>query len=367
MRLIKKIAGIFLILMVVAFAGLALVLGHNSACEDQPFSTSATTTMNAAIYRCYGSPDVIELVKTEKPSPKDNEVLVKIMAASVNPLDWHYMRGSPYFMRLGSGIGAPDDFRMGVDFAGTAEAIGKNVTRFSPGDRVFGGKSGAFAEYLVAGEDRAIARIPDNVTFEQAAATPIAGLTALQGLRDHGQLKAGQKVLINGASGGVGTFAVQIAKAMGAKVTGVCSTRNVDLVLAIGADQVFDYTKEDYTQSGQKFDLIIDNVGNHSVLENRKALKPGGRLVIIGGGRGNWLGPMIQPISAMIISPFVDEHLEMMLGRLRQDDLVVLADLMESGELTPVFDRRYPLSETADAIRHSELGRARGKIIINVE
>jgi NADPH:quinone reductase-like Zn-dependent oxidoreductase len=365
--LFKKIAGIFLILVVIAVTALALVLGHSSACEEQPFSTSATTTMSAAIYRCYGSPDVIEIVKTEKPSPKDNEVLVKIKAASVNPLDWHYMRGSPYFMRLGSGIGAPNDFRMGVDFAGTVEAVGKSVTRFSPGDRVFGGKNGAFAEYLVIGEDRSIVKIPDNVTFEQAAATPIAGLTALQGLRDHGQLKAGQKVLINGASGGVGTFAVQLAKAMGANVSGVCSTRNVDLVLAIGADQVFDYTKEDYTQSGQKFDLIIDNVGNHSILKNRKALKPGGRLIIIGGGKGNWLGPMIQPISAMIIAPFVDEHLEMMLAQMRPDDLGVLADLMGRGELTPVFDRRYPLSETADAIRNSELGRARGKIIINVE
>jgi len=367
MRLFKKIAGIFLILLVIAVSALALVLSHNSNCDEQPYSTDAANTMSAVIHRCYGSPEVLELVQVEKPNPKDDQILVKIVAASVNPLDWHFMRGEPYIMRLMSGIGSPNDIHMGVDFAGTVESVGKNVTRFAPGDRVFGGGGGAFAEYIVIGEDRAVVKIPDNVTFEQAAAVPIAGVTALQGLRDQGQLQPGQNVLINGASGGVGTFAVQIAKAMGAEVTGVCSTRNVELVRAIGADQVFDYTREDYTESGQKFDLIIDNVGNHSILDNRKALKPGGKLVIIGGGKGNWLGPMIQPLLALIISPFVDEQLASMLAQMRGDDLNVLADLMHAGELTPVFDSRYPLAETAEAVGHSEQGHASGKIIINVE
>jgi NADPH:quinone reductase-like Zn-dependent oxidoreductase len=305
-------------------------------------------------------------VDVAKPTPLDDEVLVKVHAASVNPLDWHYMRGSPYLMRLGPGLGAPADSKIGVDFAGTVEAVGSDVTRFKPGDEVFGGGSGAFAEYVTVSESRALAIKPANVTFEQAASAPIAAITALQALRDKGKLKEGQKVLVNGASGGVGTFAVQIAKSLGAEVTGVCSTRNVEMVRSIGADHVFDYTRENYTESGEKYDLIIDNVGNHSLSANRKVLQPNGTLVMIGGAKGDWLAPLMGPIKALLLSPFVDQELVLILAKLRQDDLAILGDLMQAGKVTPVIDRRYPLREVPDAIRYSEEGHARGKIIIDL-
>jgi NADPH:quinone reductase-like Zn-dependent oxidoreductase len=293
-------------------------------------------------------------------------VLVKIHAASVNPLDWHEMRGAPYFMRLSSGLGAPTSAKLGVDFAGTVEAVGSGVTLFKPGDEVFGGRGGAFAEYVKIPEDRAIAVKPTNMSFEQAAAVPIAAISALQALRDKGQLIAGQSVLINGASGGVGTFAVQIAKSFGANVTGVCSSRNIEMVRSIGADQVIDYTQEDYTRSEQRYDLIIDNVGNHSPLANSRVLKPGGKLVLVGGAAGNWLGPLMKPLQAMLLTPFVSQELTMLLARMSGEDLVVLAELMQAGKMTPVIDRRFPLSEVAQAITYSETGRARGKIIINM-
>jgi NADPH:quinone reductase-like Zn-dependent oxidoreductase len=323
--------------------------------------------MNAIVYRCYGAPEVLNLERIEKPVPADDEVLVKIRAAAVNPLDWHYMRGEPYIMRLGSGLGAPHNSRLGVDFAGTIESVGRKVRRFKPGDEVFGGRTGAFAEYVTIPEDRALTRKPANVTYEQAASVPIAAITALQALRDQGALQPGQRVLINGASGGVGTFAVQIAKWMGAEVTGVCSTRNVELVRSLGADHVIDYTREDYTRSGQHFDLIVDNVGNHSLLANREVLNPGGKLVIIGGSSGNWLGPLMRPIAGLLLSPFTDQDFLMLLAELKPDDLALLGELMQAGEIVPVIDRRYPLSKLPDAIRYSEEGHARGKIIVNVE
>ncbi len=367
MKLRYKVAGGILIFLAVAISSLALVLSHNSACGPAPAVSEEMELMKAIVYRCYGSPDVLEFEDVEKPTPADNEVLVQVHAASVNPLDWHYMRGSPYLMRLGSGLGAPKDSRMGVDFAGTVEAVGKNVTRFKPGDEVFGGRSGAFAEYVIVPDDRALALKPSSVTFEQAASMPIAAITALQALRDKGRLKPGQKVLINGASGGVGTFAVQIAKSFGAEVTGVCSTRNVEMVRSIGADHVFDYTKEDYTESGQHYDLIIDNVGNHSLLANRRVLNPEGIFVIIGGSKGNWLGPLMSPIKALMLSPFVGQEFVLLLARMDKDDLAILGDLMEAGEVTAVIDRRYRLSEVPAAIRYSEEGHARGKIVIDLE
>jgi NADPH:quinone reductase-like Zn-dependent oxidoreductase len=256
---------------------------------------------------------------------------------------------------------------MGVDFAGTVEAVGKNVTQFKPGDEVFGGRSGAFAEYIIVPDDRAMALKPSNATFEQAASMPIAAITALQALRNKGQLKPGQKVLINGASGGVGTFAVQIAKSFGAEVTGVCSTRNVEMVRSIGADHVVDYTKEDYTESGQQYDLIIDNVGNHSLLANRRVLNPDGIFVIIGGPKGNWLAPLMNPIKALMLSPFVGQEFVMLLAKMDKDDLTILGNLMEAGKVTAVIDRRYRLSEVPAAIRYSEEGHARGKIVIDLE
>jgi NADPH:quinone reductase-like Zn-dependent oxidoreductase len=368
LRRLKKIAIGALVFIAASILSLGIVLSYNSGCEPTPKLATGTDTMKANVGRCYGPPDVIELADLKKPTPADDEVLVKVAAASVNPLDWHYMRGTPYIMRLmGVGVGKPSDMSMGVDFSGTVEAIGKNVTQFKPGDEVYGGRSGAFAEYLLIPEDRALVMKPPSVSFEQAAAVPIAAVTALQALRDLGKLEAGQKVLINGASGGVGTFAVQIAKSMGAEVTGVCSTRNVEMVRSLGADHVFDYKNEDYTESGEQFDLIIDNVGNHSLLKNRKVLTPEGRFVIIGGAKGNWLGPLMRPINALLLSPFVDQEFVMILAKLRKDDLNALSELMVAGEMTSVIDRRYRLSEVPDAIRYSEEGHARGKIIIDVQ
>src|SRR5947209_15673844 len=260
--------------------------------------------MKAIVYRNYGSPDVLKCEAIEKPTAGDNEVLIKVRAASVNPYDWHFMRGTPYFLRILAGLRKPKDKRLGVDVAGQVETVGRNVTQFKPGDEVFGVSRGAFAEYARASESK-LARKPENVTFEQAASVPIAGLTALQGLRDKGQIQPGQKVLINGAAGGVGTFAVQIAKSFGADVTGVCSTRNLGMVRSIGADHVIDYTKEDFTKSEQRYDVILDNVANHSLLECRRVLNPKGKYVLIGGGGTNeqgLIGPLAKPIKAMLLS-----------------------------------------------------------------
>ncbi len=367
MKLRYKIAGGILVFLAIALSSLALVLSHNSACGPAPAVSNETALMKAIVYRCYGAPDVLRFEDVEKPTPADDEVLVKVVAASVNPLDWHFMRGTPYFLRLMSGLGAPNDPSLGVDFAGTVEAVGRSVKRFKPGDEVFGGGSGAFAEYVTVREDRALTMKPPNMTFEQSATVPIAGITALQALRDTGNLESGQKVLINGASGGVGTFAVQIAKSFGAEVTGVCSTRNAEMVLSIGADYVVDYSKEDYTESGKRYDLIIDMVGNHSLSANRRALEPDGTFVIVGGGKGNWLGPMMSPIKALMLSPFVGQEFVMILAQLRKDDLAILGDLMQAGKVTPVIDRRYRLSEVPAAIRYSEEGHARGKIVIDLE
>ena len=367
MKLRYKITNGVLLLLVIAMSTLAVVLSHESACQPAPAISDAAETMKAITYRCYGSPDVLAFEDIEKPSPADDEILVKVVAASVNPLDWHFVRGTPYFLRLMSGLGAPDDTRLGVDFAGTVEAVGRDVTRFKPGDEVFGGGNGAFAEYLTVAAEGAVVMKPAEVTFEQAASAPIAAITALQALRDIGKLKPGQKVLINGASGGVGTYAVQIAKSLGAEVTGVNSTRNVEMVRSIGADHVFDYRKEDYTESGQQFDLIIDMISNHSLSKNRRALTPDGTFVIVGGGKGNWLGPMMTPIKAAMLSPFVDQEFVMILAEMNQPDLEALGELMQAGEVTPVIDSRYPLSDVAAAIQHSEEGHTRGKIIIIVQ
>lgn len=367
MKLRNKIGTGILVIIAVAFMSLGLVLSHNSACVPAPAISAGTELMKAVVYRCYGPPEVLQIEDVEKPVPADNEVLVKIHAASVNPLDWHYMRGSPYLMRLGSGIGAPADNKLGVDFSGTVEAVGAGVTRFKPGDEVFGGRNGAFAEYVTVRDDRVLAIKPANISFEQAASVQVAATTALQALRDHGNIQSGQKVLINGASGGVGTFAVQIAKSLGAEVTGVCSTRNLEMVQSLGADHVIDYTQDDYTESGQRFDVIVDMVGNHSLLKNREVMAPNGKFVIVGGAKGNWIGPLMGPIKALFLSPFVEQEFGMMLAQSNQDDLVILADLMQAGKVTPVIDRSYTLSETPAAIAFSEEGHARGKIIISLE
>lgn len=353
-------------LLVAAVIAIALTLSYTEECAPAAPAPTAEDGYTAVTYRCYGSPDVLELVTLDKPAPADDEILVRVQAAAVNPLDWHYMRGQPYFMRLGSGIGVPEDERLGVDFAGIVEAVGAAVTRFAPGDRVFGAANGAFAEYLLVREEQAIAAIPDGVSFEHAAALPIAAITALQALRDKARVQPGDKVLINGASGGVGTFAVQIAKSIGAEVHGVCSTRNVELVASLGASRVFDYRSEDYTESGEQYDVIVDMVGNHSVGRNQRALKPDGRLVIVGGPKGNWIAPLIRPLGVVLRSAFASQEMWVLLARLRAGDLEVLADLVAAGEVRPVLDHSFPLDEAADALRYSETGRARGKILIRM-
>jgi NADPH:quinone reductase-like Zn-dependent oxidoreductase len=322
--------------------------------------------MRVFAHYCYGSSELLRLESADKPTPGDNQVLVKVHRAAVNPLDYHMMRGAPYIMRLGRGIGKPQRSVMGADFSGTVESIGSKVTRFKPGDKVFGGSRGAYGEYILMSDDRAIALKPENISFDQAAAVSIASTTAIQALRDHGLLKKGDKVLINGASGGVGTFAVQIAKAMGAEVYGVSSTRNVERVKAIGADHVYDYKKESYIDSDGQFDLIVDMVGNHSITDNRSVLKPGGRYVIVGGPKGNWFGPLAGPISAMIQNSFVDEELIFFVASLTQKDTEALAELMQQGKVIPVIDKVYDFEQVPEAISYSETGRARGKIIIKI-
>jgi len=368
MTRIRKVLSVIATVVLVAVVSLALVLSHDAACGPAPVLAHEAVLMKAIVYRCYGSPDVLHLEDIEKPIAADDEVLVKVHAAAVNPLDWHYQRGRPYFMRLGSGLGRPASVRLGVDFSGTVEAVGKNVTRFRPGDAVFGGRTGAFAEYVTIRADRALVLKPGKVTFAQAAAVPIAAITALQALRDKGQIRAGQRVLINGASGGVGTFAVQLAKSFGAEVTGVCSTRNVPMVRALGADHVIDYTKEDFTQGKPRYDLIVDMVGSHSLLEYKRVLTAQGNFVIGGGGGpdGRWIGPLLNPLKALFLSPFVSQKFGLMMAQLTPADLGILADLMQAGKLTAVIDRTYPLSEVPAAMRYLELGHARGKVVIVV-
>ena len=367
MKLRYKIINGFLAFLGVAIVVLALTVSYTSDCTPPPGIAAGTKTMKAVVSRCYGGPEALEYMDVAMPKPGPKDVIVKVKAAAANPLDYHYMRGSPYLMRLVSGIAKPNDQRMGVDFAGVVAEIGSEVTKFDVGDAVFGGRSGAFAEYLIIPEDRAITAKPDNVAFDEAAAVGIAAVTALQALRDDGRLKAGEKVLINGASGGVGTYAVQIAKAMGAEVHGVCSTRNVEMVRALGADHVFDYKKENYTESDNEYDLIVDMVGNLSFTANRRVLKPEGRLVLVGGPKGNWVAPLVPMLKAMMIAPFIDQEIGSMLAVLRGDDLDYLAELMADGRLTSRIDTHYPLSDTAEALRYLETRRARGKVIVAVE
>ena len=323
--------------------------------------------MKAIVYTEYGPPDVLNLEEVQKPTPGDDEVLVKVHAASANAADWHLMRADPFLVRvMGFGLLKPKKGRLGADIAGRVEAVGRNVTQFQPGDEVFGDLSGrgfgGYAEYVCATED-ALALKPANVSFEEAAAVPLAAVTALQGLRYKGQVQPGQKVLINGASGGVGTFAVQIARSFGAEVTGVCSTAKSDLVRSIGADHVVDYTKEDFTRSGQRYDRILAANGYHPISDYRRALSPNGTYVMTGGSGA-------QMLQAMTLGPIMSMRGSKKMGYLtmkqNKEDLVFVKDLLEGGEITPVIDRKYPLSEVPDAIRYLEEGHARGKVVISV-
>lgn len=317
--------------------------------------------MKAIVYTEYGSPDVLQLKEVEKPTPKENEVLVKVQAASANPADWHLMRAEPFLARLENGLFKPKITKLGADVAGRVEAVGKSVSQFQAGDDVFGelplNVLGSFAEYVCASED-ALALKPARLTFEQAAAVPLAAFTALQGLRDKGQIQPGQKVLINGASGGVGTFAVQIAKSFETEVTGVCSTRNLDLVRSIGADHVIDYTQEDFTQTGQRYDLIFDAVGNRSVSDLRRALSPNGICAVAG------FTSLSRLFQVMFMGGKKIGLMETAKGN--KKDLLFIKELLEAGKVIPVIDRMYPLQEVPEAIRYLEAGHARGKVIVTV-
>jgi NADPH:quinone reductase-like Zn-dependent oxidoreductase len=326
-----------------------------------------------AAYTRYGPPDMIEVGDLEKPVPRDNEVLLKVCAASVNPLDWKTMTGGPYIVRLLLGLRKPKIKQLGVDVAGQVEAVGRNVTQFKLGDAVFGTCRGAFAEYACTCESArvmksALVMKPDNVTFEQAACLPIAALTALQGLRDKGRIQPGQEVLINGAAGGVGTFAVQIAKSFCTSVTGVCSTRNVDMVRSIGADRVIDYTQEDFTTSGQCYDLLFDAVGNHPLSACRRVLNPKGILIMLGAPSDTALMNILaRLIGALVLSWFVSQRLIIFLARSNTEDLTILGQLLATGKVTSVIDRRFSLSELPEALRYLEEGHARGKVAILLE
>lgn len=316
--------------------------------------------MKAIVYPTYGSPDVLELQDIDKPTPQDNQVLVKVHAAAANPLDWHRMRGAPFLVRLSDGLRKPKNPRLGADIAGRVEAVGRAVTAFQPGDDVFGEiGAGGFAEYVCVKEAALVSK-PANLSFAAAAAAPVAALTALQGLRNHGKLQSGQKVLINGASGGVGTFTVQMAKAFGAEVTGVCSTRNLELVRKLGADHVIDYTQTDFTKTGQRYDLIFDAVGNRSVSDYRRALAPQGIGVVAG------FTTLARMFPIMLFGSWGQQKISAFLAQPNQSDLLVIKELLETGKVAPVIDRCYPLAETAAAIRYLETARARGKVIITI-
>jgi NADPH:quinone reductase-like Zn-dependent oxidoreductase len=323
--------------------------------------------MKAIVYSKHGSRDLLRCEEIDKPTPGDDEVLIKVRAASVNPIDSGSAR-HPFLRRILFAMSKSKVNRPGRDVAGQVEAVGRNVTQFKPGDAVFGLCGGAFAEYAIASQSALVMK-PDNASFEQAASVPLAGLTALQGLRDKGKIRAGQQVLINGAAGGVGTFAVQISKSFGAEVTGVCSTRNVEMVRAIGADHVIDYTREDFTKSGQHYDLIFDLVANHSFSSCRRALAPKGTYIgagIVGLG-GSMIRLLVHQIKELVLSRFVSQKFLTFMAKLSREDLVIMGELIEAGKVTPVIDRCYSLSEVPDAIRYLEEGHAQGKVVITLE
>jgi NADPH:quinone reductase-like Zn-dependent oxidoreductase len=364
----KKILVATAALLMLAVASFAITISHDSPCGPAPALSSDAIRMRAIVHRCYGGGEALTLEEVAKPVPRENEVLVRVRASSVNPYEWHMTTGKPYVMRLGMGIGAPEDTRIGVDFAGVVEAVGAKVTKLKPGDEVFGGVGGgAFAEYLTTSESHSIARKPAELSFEEAASIPIAGITALKALRDHGKLQAGQHVLINGASGGVGTFAVQVAKAMGARVTGVCSTRNVELVRSLGADEVIDYTREDFTRRPARYHMILDNVGNRSFSDLRKVLEPKGTVVLVGGPKGPWIDPFRPLIKGMLVKPFVDEKFVFFVSNIRTPELEFMAELAREGKLRPAVGSRYSLREVPAALDYLGGRHASGKVVIRID
>ncbi len=368
MRLRYKIVSGVVLVIALAVVTLAIAMSRNAACAPAPPLAAGATPMKAIVHRCYGSPDVARYEEIAKPIPADNEILVRVHAASVNPLDWHYLEGTPYMVRLDAGFGRPANPQLGVDFSGSVEAVGRKVTRFKTGEEVFGGRFGALADYVTVREDRAVTRKPDNLSHEQAAAVAIAAVTALQALRDKGHLRPGDQVLVNGASGGVGTFAVQIARSLGASVTGVCSTKNLELVRSLGADTVIDYTREDITRSQRRFDVILDTVATHSLFDYKRILNPGGSYVMVGStDPGRWFAWLSKPLQGWVLSLFTSQKFGTIFAELNAKDLATLAELMESGKVTPVIDRTYKLSDTAEALRYLEAGHARGKVVVRVD
>ena len=323
--------------------------------------------MKAMVYEEYGTPDVLELREIERPPVSDDGVLVRVQATSVNPVDWHMLTGLPRIARLEGGLRRPKRQVLGVDFAGTVEAVGRDVTQFRPGDEVFGARNGALAEYVCARESRAIVTKPANVTFEQAAAVPVAAITALQALRDKGKIQAGHNVLVNGASGGVGTFAIQLAKSFGANLTAVCSTPNVETARSLGADRVIDYTQEDFTRTGQRYDLMIDIAGNRSWADRKRVLGAKATVVGVGGPKTNsWIGPMGDALQLRLVTLLGSRNAVFFLAKISKQNLLVLRELLESGEVTSVIDRRYTLAEAPDAFRYLGEGHARGKVVVTL-
>jgi NADPH:quinone reductase-like Zn-dependent oxidoreductase len=369
MKARTKILGGVGAVLAIGIAALLVTLSHESPCPAPLTPVAGIESMRAVTQRCYGSPGAaLALERITRPRPEAGEVLIRIHAASVNPYEWHMITGKPYFMRLGRGLGAPEVYRVGYDMAGTIEAVGAGVTRFKVGDEVFGGAHGALAEYALAAADGDLSMKPAGVPFEDVAGLLIAGGTALQAVRDYGHLVAGQRVLINGASGGVGTYAVQLAKSFGAQVTAVCSTRNVALVRSLGADHVIDYTREDFTESNEQYDLIIDNVGNHAFLDLKRVVKPQGTIVTVSGPKDNaFLGPMTRIIKQKMLAPFIDQKLVFFVADIDSTDLAMLAGLMRDGKLKTVIDRRYPLEQAGEALEYIGSQRARGKVIVTVE
>ena len=362
-KILTGVAAVFAL----GISALAITVSYDSPCPPALPLEAGAIPIRAVMLRCYGVPEAVRLETIAKPTPGEGQVLIKVHASSVNPAEWYGVSGQPMLIRLSNGIGAPKRTRVGFDVAGTVESVGANVTRFKPGDEVFGGVGGALAEYVVAREQGAIVPKPSNMTFEEAAAIPIAAITALQGLRDEGRIAAGQKVLINGASGGVGTYAVQIAKALGAEVTGVCSTRNVELVRSIGADHVIDYAKQKFTEGQERYDLILDNVGNHDFADMGSVMKPEGIIVVVGASKkGPFLGPIKRVVWSKIAGHFVEQKLTFFIANVNKADLELLAGLAREGKLKSVIDKRYPLEEAGAALEYLGGGHARGKVVVTV-
>lgn len=348
--------------------GVFIAVSIDSPCPSTPVAETGDTTMLALRHRCYGIPRGLQAETRARPEPGEGEVLVRLRASAVNPAEWYQTSGRPRLIRLARGIGAPGSEYVGYDAAGVVEAVGPGVTKFKTGDEVFGGIGGAYAEYGLARETDPIVHKPETLSFEEAAGVPIAATTALQGLRDHGRIQAGQKVLINGASGGVGIYAVQIAKAYGAEVTGVCSTRNVEMVRSLGADHVIDYTREDFTKRPERYDLILDNVGNHGFFPLESVTKPGGVIVTVGGPKDNaYFGPLSRIFASKIAAMFIEPRMPFFIARINQADMQVLADLAREAKLRTAIDRRYPLARVGEALEYLGGGHARGKVIITMD